>query len=59
MESRYILRFLQRVFFKPIVDDLSKLRQRWVFHPLKWKIRKKEKEILRMLQNHSVPFEIV
>ena len=45
--------FLKRLIFLPPKDRLSRLRNRWMFTPLRTRLKKKEKEIEQLLQRSS------
>ncbi len=53
---RHLLAYslLKRLIFLPPKDRLSRLRNRWMFSPVRAQIRKKEKEIRELLEKSSV-----
>ena len=50
------INMLRRLIFLPPADRLSRLRSKWVFSPLRLKVRKKEKEIQLLLEKSGVTF---
>lgn len=51
--------WFKRLIFQPPKDRLNKLRTRWVFAPLKFKIQKREKKIVEVLKSSQVTWTTI
>lgn len=51
--------WLKRIFVKAPEDRLKRIRSRWPFSPLKYRISKREKAILQLLEEHEVRWGIL
>lgn len=57
--SYYVLNWISRLFIKPPDDDLSSLRARWMLQPMRYQIKKNEKELIHLLEKSHIPFELI
>lgn len=51
--------WFKRLIFLPPKDRLNKLRTRWTFSPMRFKIQKREKEIEATLKQHSATYSVL
>ena len=49
--------WLKRLVLLPPKDRLNRLRSRWIFSPLRYKIKKREKRLAAILKNSGVRYE--
>lgn len=53
------LGWISRLIFLPPQDRLSRLRARWTFSPIRFQVKKKEKEIERILEKSNVSWGVI
>jgi hypothetical protein len=53
------LSWLKRLIFLPPKDRLNKLRDRWIFSPLRFQLARREREIETMLQKSDVTSQVL
>jgi len=53
------LGWISRLIFLPPQDRLSRLRARWTFSPIRFQVKKKEKEIERILEKSNVAWGVI
>lgn len=58
-KSAVIINWLLRIFLKPKQNRLNALRSKWTFHPLKFRLHKNENEILSILKQNNIQFDII
>ena len=51
--------WIKRLVFLPPKDRLNKLRDRWIFSPLRLQLGRREKEIESLLQKSSATFQVL
>ena len=51
--------WLKRLVLLPPRDRLNRLRSRWIFSPVRWQVRKQEKQLLDILKNSGITYDVV
>lgn len=57
--SYYVLNWISRLFLKPPQDELSRLRARWMLQPMRYQIKKNEKDLIHLLEKSGARFELI
>ena len=58
-KSAYLLHWISRIFIQAPADGLARLKSKWVFQPMKYKLEKNEKHLLSIIQQSAVNLEII
>jgi hypothetical protein len=58
-KSAYLLHWISRIFIQSPSDGLARLKSKWVFQPMKYKLEKNEKHLLSIIQQSEVNLEII
>ena len=58
-QQNYVLSSLRRIFFHLPKDELSELKSKWLYQPLRLYMQKNEKELLSLLQKHVVNLNVM
>jgi len=58
-KSAYLLHWISRIFIQSPSDGLARLKSKWVFQPMKYKLEKNEKHLLSIIQQSAVNLEII
>jgi hypothetical protein len=57
--SYFALHWTKRIFLKASSDELSQLKEKWPFHPLRFKLLQQEKEIIHLLNKSATNVVII
>lgn len=57
--SYFVLNWISRIFLSPPAGELSKLKARWVFHPLKFRTLSREKKLKAVLKKYDLNIELI